>query len=114
MIGELLAPCTTPSSLSRAVKAFETLRRARCERVQEISRQNRHLQAMIDGPGQEARDKTMASATEMLEKAIVDGEILLNKPKPDMHAPFPSPGSTMWLWEYDAIQEAQDYLGTLN
>ena len=114
MIGELLAQCTNPSSLPRAVRAFETLRRPRCERVQEISRQNRHLQAMIDGPGQEARDKTMAGATEMLEKAIVGGEILANKPKADMHAPYPSPGSTMWLWEYDAIQEAQDYLATLN
>ena len=68
---------------------------------------------MIDGPGQEVRDKTMAAATEMLERAIVDGDVLLNKPKADMHAPYPGPESTMWLWGYDAIQEARDYLATL-
>ena len=110
VIGELLAPCKTADNIPAAVQAFETLRRARCERVQEISRQNRGLLAMVDGTDQEARDTTMAAATTLLEKRIAGGEILAQKPKPEMNAPYPSPASTMWLYGYDGIQEAQDYL----
>ena len=110
MISELLASCPHPATLPTAVRAFETLRRARCERVQEISRQNREFLAVPDGPGQQARDAALAANTAATEGRIRDGSLLANKPGPDMGARFPSPEATMWLFGYDGIGEARAWI----
>ena len=39
-LAELLAPCKTAQDTSVAVHAYEALRRQRCERLQEMAREN--------------------------------------------------------------------------
>ena len=103
----------SPSDISRIAQAYEALRRDRCERIQEISRQNKFWM-MSDGPEQEARDINVAKASEAQRRRIEDGTAWEPKPEKDMNAPHSSPEALMWLCGYDGIGEAREYLREVN
>ena len=69
---------------------------------------------MEDGPEQRARDESFGKISQMQKKKIEDGTAWQQKPEKDMNAPYPSPKALMWLYGYDGIEEARDYLHILN
>ncbi|KAK4502673.1 hypothetical protein PRZ48_006099 [Zasmidium cellare] len=85
--------------ISLATQAFEHLRKPRVERMQEASRES----ALKEGT------KLFDAALEVPEEERKKAP----KPEKDMHERFPLPGYVQWLWEYDAIEVAREYLATL-
>lgn len=61
-----------------------------------------------DGPAQETRDRFLTDAMVTQEEMFSRG--IFAKPKANIGAPFSSPELMMWLYAYDAIKEARDYL----
>lgn len=106
--------CKTADDISSATKVYENLRRQRCERIQQLSWETRHTFTLVDGPKQEARDRGMKEAMITQEQELIEDSFWQNKPAPDINAPFPSPAARMWIYSYDAIQEAQNQLNLLN
>jgi salicylate hydroxylase len=60
--GAALAQCLMRWSAAEALKRYETIRRPRATRLQEMSRANKTRFHLPDGPEQEARDAQMANA----------------------------------------------------
>ena len=58
-LAECLERAKAPEDLPKLLKAFEAIRKPRCEKVQEGARQNGNNWHMPDGPEQEQRDKAM-------------------------------------------------------
>jgi salicylate hydroxylase len=87
--------CVLAASLKRdagdvvaALARYEKLRRPRTSNVQLIARGNKTRNHLPDGPEQRARDVRMLAG---------DAEWSI--------------GATAWIYEYDATQAAEDYLG---
>ena len=79
--GATLAACLAAGSVSdpaETLRRYETLRRPRVTRLQEMSRANKTRFHLPDGPAQQARDAEWARASDR------------------------SPESLRWLFEFDA------------
>ena len=109
VLGQCIANCSAPEELAAAMELYEIIRKGRCERIQEISRQNATTFSMPDGKDQEARDAKFAQARKALE-AQLEGLVEPVKPRPDISKSFPHPELMMWLYGYDAAEEVRAYL----
>lgn len=58
-LGECLDRAISKRDIPKVLRAFETIRKPRCERVQAGSRENGHIWHMPDGKEQQERDKAM-------------------------------------------------------
>ena len=109
VLGHCVASCESLSEMQVFAQTYEAVRKTRCERVQEIARQNATVFSMPDGPQQRSRDERLRQAMLALEKDL--GQTTnLKIPTPDMMAPFPSPPVVMWLYGYDAQEEARKHI----
>lgn len=111
VLGQCIATCNSPADLPTATLAYESLRKARCERVQKIASDNALVFCMPDGPGQEARDAKWAESRGRVLAELSDREKEVRVPKADMEKPFPHPEVVMWLYGHDARAEAERCLG---
>ncbi|OAP60770.1 hypothetical protein AYL99_05772 [Fonsecaea erecta] len=111
VLGLCVAACTGIADLPRAAKDYEHLRKARCERIQEISRDNATTFALPDGPMQQARDRIWRAQKAMLEKQLQEDSPLVI-PAEDMTQPFPHPALIQWLVGHDIIGEAERHLAS--
>ncbi|EXJ68259.1 uncharacterized protein A1O5_08874 [Cladophialophora psammophila CBS 110553] len=111
VLGLCIATCNGIADLPRAAKDYEHLRRPRCERIQEISRENATTFALPDGPMQEARDQIWRAQKAMLEKQLQE-DTPLAIPAEDMAQQFPHPALVQWLVGHDIIEEARTHLAT--
>ncbi|KIX94387.1 uncharacterized protein Z520_09773 [Fonsecaea multimorphosa CBS 102226] len=111
VLGLCVATCKGIADLPRAAKDYEYLRKARCERIQEISRENATTFALPDGPMQEARDRIWRAQKAMLEKQLQEDSPLVI-PAEDMTQKFPHPALVQWLVGHDIIEEAKRHLSS--
>ena len=101
--------------VSLATQAFEHLRKPRVERMQEASREAYDFLG-AKGDFLPVRNAALKEGTKLFDAALEIAEEERRKaPKPEksMHERFPLPGYVQWLWEYDAIEVAREYLATL-
>ena len=99
-------------SIAEGTKAYETLRKPRVERLQEVSREG---VGYLDGSKVELRKMMMAKQAEMQKEFLrpeADRRADL-KPTADMHAPYMSLPYAQWLNGYDTFKETHAYLATL-
>ena len=109
VLGQCIASCESLDDLKVPAQMYEAIRRTRCERIQEIARQNAIAFSMPDGTQQQSRDEKLRQAMLALEEEL--GQTTnLKIPTADMMAPFPSPPVIMWLYGYDAQEEARKHL----
>ena len=108
VLGRCVARCQTFGDLKGAVAAYEEIRKTRCERVQQMARDNATIFSLPDGPEQEARDANLGRATTALLQELEYGKEV-RKPKPDISKPYPHPEVVMWLYGYDAAAETDNY-----
>ncbi|KAI0596333.1 FAD binding domain-containing protein [Biscogniauxia sp. FL1348] len=96
VLGHLLGHIKAKSQLPKALKMYETLRKARGEAIVRETFKQRESFHMPDGPEQEARDR-------IFRKQLETGEV---------EAPFPSrwtcPQVQPWLYGYDAYGEVEE------
>ncbi|OQU96652.1 FAD binding domain-containing protein [Cladophialophora immunda] len=111
VLGLCVATCNGLADLPGAAKDYEHLRKARCERIQEISRENATTFALPDGPMQQARDRIWIAQKAMLEKQLQEDSPLI-VPAEDMTQQFPHPALVQWLVGHDIIEEAKRYLAS--
>lgn len=107
-LGECLSWCKNPSDLPQATLAWQAIRKPRCERIQNASRENAGSLALPDGAAQQARDQRFRNVTRMQEEEFALSEEerrARTKAEPDMMAPFGTPAFSQWLYSYDAILE---------
>ncbi|KAI1484629.1 FAD binding domain-containing protein [Biscogniauxia mediterranea] len=96
VLGHLLGHIKAKSQLPKALKMYETLRKARGEAIVRETFKQRESFHMPDGPEQEARDR-------IFRLQLETGEV---------QAPFPSrwtcPQVQPWLYGYDAYKEVEE------
>lgn len=109
VLGHCIASCESLDDLKVSAQMYEAIRRKRCERIQEIARQNATTFSMPDGTQQRSRDERLRQAMLALEKELGQTRNL-KIPTADMMAPFPSPPVVMWLYGYDAQEEARKHI----
>ncbi|KAK5229848.1 hypothetical protein LTR96_003460 [Exophiala xenobiotica] len=112
VLGECLDRCRDMEDLPRAAKAYEKLRKRRCELVTKGSHANGDIWHLPDGEDQEERDsimgaqvvddKTDAAAAAATATAAHAQKKNLNQ--------WSDPAFQPWLWGYDAFAEANAYL----
>jgi salicylate hydroxylase len=90
VLGLCIAACNDLSELAQAAQDYEHLRKPRCTRIQDISRENAHFLNMPDGPAQEARDKIMTAQMEATLK-MLEADSPLTAVEEDMDKPYPHP-----------------------
>lgn len=100
-LSQCIAACSGPQDLPKVAVLYETLRKDRCERVVEVSRENALTFSMPDGVAQETRDERFKAAKEGI-LAQVSGGSELAIPTADSKMPFPHPQFMMWLYGYNA------------
>lgn len=106
VLGLCVAACASLNDLPNATKMYEKIRKQRCERIQEISRQSAMTFSMPDGPQQKGRDEAFGKRREILLQQLSGKEEFV-VPTPDMNKPFPHPDFVTWLYGYDAAAEAK-------
>lgn len=111
VLGLCLAACKEVEDLPKAAQAYEHLRKARCERIQEISRQNATTFSLPDGPVQQMRDQGFQAAKAALEKELAEGGPRV-VPEEDSTKPFPHPSLVQWLVGHNVTEEANGYLAS--
>ena len=116
----VLAECLTHSytlhlPASSGTDAYENLRKPRVERMQAASKEGYGLLS-AGGAVAEQRNAMRKNMTNVEEADLArDVEerkrtaIELRKTR-DMHAPFPTVPYMMWLFSFDAIEDAKRYL----
>ncbi|EXJ58578.1 hypothetical protein A1O7_06005 [Cladophialophora yegresii CBS 114405] len=109
ILGLCLATWQNVEDLPRASTEYEHLRKPRCERVQEISRENGTTFSMPDGPAQRARDQAFRAQRIALEKQLAEDAPLV-VPEEDMTKQYPHPSVVQWLVGHNITEEAQAYL----
>ncbi|OCT51560.1 6-hydroxynicotinate 3-monooxygenase [Cladophialophora carrionii] len=109
VLGLCLATCQGVEDLPRAAADYEHLRKPRCERIQEISRENGTTFSLPDGPAQRARDQAWLAHRMALEKQLAEDAPLL-VPEEDMTKQYPHPSVVQWLVGHNITEEAEAYL----
>ncbi|KEF55482.1 salicylate hydroxylase [Exophiala aquamarina CBS 119918] len=102
-LAECLSRVRTKEQIPRYLQVFESIRKPRCERIQESSRLNGDMWHMADGPGQEARDK-----------ALKKDDFQEDLPSPDLDGSNPNlwsdRGFQPWLFGHDVFAETSKAL----
>lgn len=111
VLSHCIAACPGQADLTRYMGIYGRTRKARCERVAEVSRESAMTFSTPDGPAQVARDERFAGAREDI-LAQIRGERELVLPAADESKPFPHPEFMMWLYGYDASAAAVEALGS--
>ena len=111
VLGLCLATCRDTEDIPRAFKDYEFLRKPRCERIQEISRDNGTTFSLPDGPMQQTRDRIWLAQKAALDKLLAD-DAHLAAPVEDMTQRYPHPSVVQWLVGHNVAEEAQAYLRT--
>lgn len=110
VLGECLDKFREPVALSTVLKNFEALRRPRAERVAELARGNAVVTTLPDGEEQKMRDQRWHEASQRSRSARTAGDDKLQekvKIKPDMNQQWGHPSLMMWLYGFDAIEDAK-------
>jgi salicylate hydroxylase len=113
VLGLCIAKCKSVDDIPHATGAYEQIRKERCERVQEIARDNATTFSMADGGEQEGRDEKLREVKARLlaeVERVRSGEGSFGKVEKDMSERFPGPRVVAWLYGYDAREEADAYL----
>ncbi len=103
-LAECLERATGPGDVPRYLKAFEQMRKPRCERIQLGSRTNGDMWHLQDGREQELRD-TALSKHDFEEAAQDDDTNNTGNPNPWSNKDFQP-----WLFGLDIFKEANDAL----
>lgn len=111
VLGLCLATCKTLDDFPRAARDYEHLRKARCERIQGISRENAMTFSLPDGPQQQARDKILMAQKLVFEKQLAEDAPLV-APEEDMTKQYPNPAVVQWLVGHDVTAGANKYLSS--
>lgn len=109
VLGECLSRARSAVDIPSFVKAYETIRKPRAERVKAISLGNSKEYAYPDGPEQEARDKLYGQSL----TAPKNGEKRQGVPTADSTAAFATQEFSMWLFGYDVANDVRRYFGTV-
>ena len=112
-LGVCLSKAQSRSDVTQLTKAYERLRKPRSERVQEVARNNRGLFGLEDGAEQEARDARLSKSLEPSEPGRSTMSTTERR-NPDAHADWGSPEFSEWLYGYDMLNEAHNYLESLS
>ncbi|EER28730.1 hypothetical protein D8B26_000995 [Coccidioides posadasii str. Silveira] len=67
-LGECLDRAKSIREFPKLLRAFETIRKPRCERIQAAGRENGYIWHLPDGPEQAARDRAMKGVAKKAEK----------------------------------------------
>jgi salicylate hydroxylase len=105
VLGECLSRATSIDEVPSFVKAYETIRKPRAERVKAISLGNSKVYAYPDGPEQEARDKLYGQSLNAPKNAEKRQAI----PMADSTAAYATPEFSMWLFGYDVANDIRRY-----
>lgn len=97
-LAECLSRVQSRDEISRYLGVFESVRKSRCERIQEGSRINGETWHMPDGPQQEARDKALGKDHTQEEPTRTNGEA----PHPNL---WSDKGFQPWLFGHDVFAE---------
>lgn len=117
VLGLCVAKCRSVNDIPHATLAYEELRKTRCERVQEIARDNAWTFSMPDGEEQQTRDAKLRDVMVRLEgdvERVRKGEGEFRRVSKDMAERFPGPRVVAWLYGYDATAEGKAYLQGLD
>jgi salicylate hydroxylase len=109
VLGLCLASCNSAEDLQSAIEDYEHLRKPRCERIQEMSRENGSTFSLPDGPAQQARDKALKAQMHALDKIFAEDTPLV-VPEEDMTKSYPHPAAVQWLVGHDVVSETRNYL----
>ena len=111
VLGECLDSLSDSAALPPALRKFGDLRRPRVERVAELGRLNAVSSTLSDGKEQEARDERFRAVSSQSGSTTVpvyeNGLRERSRPKPDMNQQWGQPGLMMWLYGFDAIEDAK-------
>lgn len=94
-LAECIARATDKSQIPDVLRAFESLRRQRCEVIQAASARNAEIWHLPDGEEQKARDAGMRQGGPEKESAGAKNPNQWSDPK-----------FQPWLFGYDAVKEA--------
>ena len=97
-LAECLDRATDRRNIPKALRAFQEIRRPRCQRVQEWSARKGQRAMLADGLEQHARDVKLRSANAWIKADP------WNKVHIDELPEFESPQWKAWLCGHDAIQ----------
>ena len=109
VLGVCLSRARSDSDLPELLKQYEALRKPRCERIQTVVKGNQAMFGYEDGPQQEVRDARFAKTLESFGFAEPTMQSS-TRPVPDPMAPYGSPEFNEWLYNHDAIRDAEEYL----
>ncbi len=109
VLGECIDKLSDLTALPTLLRNFEDLRRPRAERVAELGRLNSVGSTLPDGKEQEARDQRFRAVLSVTTTPAVNQNGLRerSRPKPDMNQHWGQPGLLMWLYGFDAIEDAK-------
>ena len=110
-LAECISACKTSEELKAAVKAYETIRKPRNNRIWEISMISQRNVSSYTAASYDAavaiRNERLKKATEELAEYLKlsseDRKILQASQVADEAAVYPSPALLKWLYGYDAI-----------
>jgi 2-polyprenyl-6-methoxyphenol hydroxylase-like FAD-dependent oxidoreductase len=111
-LGLCTATCKSAADLSWAMEDYEHLRKRRCERIQEISRENATTFSLPDGHAQQASDMAFRAQKDALEKQLLVEDTHLVIPEEDMTKQYPHPSVVQWLVGHDVTKEANAYFSS--
>ena len=111
VLSECVSACKTPKELKAAVKAYETIRKPRNDRIWEISLISQRNVSSYTAASYDAavavRNKRLKEAEEELAEYLTwdreDRKILQASQVADETAVYPSPAVLKWLYGHDAI-----------
>ena len=92
------------------MKVYETLRKPRVERIQEVARSNMVSWQLADGPEQEQRDIRLGESLQKKGETRGGQNGAGSEIQPDIHARFGEPGFQLWLYGTDVVREAASVL----
>lgn len=106
-LAECLSRVRTKEDIPRCLEVFESVRRPRCERIQECSRRNGDMWHMADGPAQEARDKALKK-DDFQEDVTSTG---LDESNPNL---WSDRGFQPWLFGHNVFTETSKVLDEMS
>jgi salicylate hydroxylase len=109
VLGLCIAKCASVDEFPKAMAAYQAIRKARCERAQEVALEVGGAFSLPDGPMQAMRDKMLAMGMDMIKKQVA-GEMKVPIHQPDMSKKYPDPQVIAWLYGHDVVTETTEYL----
>jgi hypothetical protein len=93
------------------VSKFITIRKNRCEKVQEDGRSNRPRNKSEDGQEQQERDAKLRIMLEMTKEQYIQQAAAKKRVLPHSRAAFGTSERVAWLFAYNVIVDGRKQLG---